>query len=236
MHEQMTQLSTIERDKLVEGHQVYVRKLAGQLAKNLPSSVDFDDLVGFGMIGLLEAAERFDSRRGVSFVTFSHYRIRGAMFDGLKQMGFYSNSQRSSWETNANDILQTASDDADNADVGSSSLDDQIHSVENILESLIPSYLLSLDAEEVLEVADPLAVTEKDVEKRELVNLVLEIVKELNPEEQDLIQKIYFKHVPMVEIAKQRGSNKSWISRLHSRAIQHIKDKLKRRGILADAV
>ncbi|MCU0239566.1 MAG: sigma-70 family RNA polymerase sigma factor [Pyrinomonadaceae bacterium] len=234
MHEQLQQFSTIERDKLIESHQVYVRKLAGQLFRSLPSSVDFEDLVGFGLIGLLESAERFDPRRGVSFVTFSHYRIRGAMFDGLKQMGFYSNAQRTAWEANANDILQTASDDADNADVSTATIEDEIQNVENLLEGLIPSYLLSLDAEEVLEVADPTALTEKDLEKRELVNLIVEIVKELTPDEQDLIKKIYFKHIPMVEIAKQRGSNKSWISRLHARAIQHIKDKLKRRGILEE--
>jgi RNA polymerase sigma factor for flagellar operon FliA len=235
MHEKLLQLSTIERDKLIESHQVYVRKLAGQLSRSLPASVDFEELVGYGMIGLIESAERFDPRRGVSFVTFSHYRIRGAMFDGLKQMGFYSTAQRTAWESNANDILQTASDDADNADSSNTSIEDEIESVENLLEGLIPSYLLSLDAEEVLEVADPSAFTVKDVEKRELFNLILEIVKELTPDEQDLITKIYFKHIPMVEIAKQRGSNKSWISRLHARAIQHIKDKLKRRGILNES-
>ena len=234
MIEQSLQLSNIERDKLVESHLNYVRALAGKIIRTLPSSVDFEELVGYGTIGLIESAERFDARRGVSFTTFSHYRIKGAIFDGLRQMGYYNNqsNKRAVWEANANDLLQTASDDADHSEVNSSSLTDEVAAVENLLEGLIPVYLLSLDAEEAHEVADTSLPISQSVETRQLVSVIMEVVAELSPDEQQLIKDIYIKQIPMVKIAEKRGSNKSWISRLHSRAIQRVQDKLRIRGLL----
>lgn len=234
MIEQSLQLSNIERDKLVESNLSYVRALAGKIMRTLPSSVDFDELVGYGTIGLIESAERFDARRGVSFTTFSHYRIKGAIFDGLRQMGYYNNPihQRAKLEANANDLMQTASDDADHSEINSGSLDDEVASVENLLEGLIPIYLLSLDAEETLEIADTSLPISQNVETRQLVALIMEVVGELSADEQQLIKDIYIKQIPMVKIAEKRGSNKSWISRLHARAIQRVQDKLRIRGLL----
>jgi RNA polymerase sigma factor FliA len=234
MIEQSLQLSNIERDKLVESNLSYVRALAGKIMRTLPSSVDFDELVGYGTIGLIESAERFDARRGVSFTTFSHYRIKGAIFDGLRQMGFYNNqvNKRATLEANANDLMQTASDDADHSEINSGSLDDEVASVENLLEGLIPIYLLSLDAEETLEIADTSLPISQNVETRQLVALIMEVVGELSADEQQLIKDIYIKQIPMVKIAEKRGSNKSWISRLHARAIQRVQDKLRIRGLL----
>jgi RNA polymerase sigma factor FliA len=234
MIEQSLQLSNIERDKLVESHLTYVRALAGKIMRTLPSSVDFEELVGYGTIGLIESAERFDSRRGVSFTTFSHYRIKGAIFDGLRQMGYYNNqaNKRAVWEANANDLLQTASDDADHSEINSSSLQDEVASVENLLEGLIPIYLISLDAEETNEIADGSVPISQSVEKRQMISVIMEVVGELSPDEQQLIKDIYIKQIPMVKIAEKRGSNKSWISRLHSRAIQRVQDKLRIRGLL----
>jgi RNA polymerase sigma factor FliA len=234
MIEQSLQLSNIERDKLVESNLSYVRALTGKIMRTLPSTVEFDELVGYGTIGLIEAAERFDARRGVSFTTFSHYRIKGAIFDGLRQMGYYNNTihQRGKLEANANDLLQTASDDADHSEINSGSVEDEVASVENLLEGLIPVYLLSLDAEETLEVADPALPLSQNIETKQLAALIMEVVGELSADEQQLIKDIYVKQIPMIKIAEKRGSNKSWISRLHARAIQRIQDKLRIRGLL----
>src|SRR6185436_14020281 len=67
-----------------------------------------DDLVGYGHKGLIEAADRFDSKQGVTFTTFAYYRIRGAMLDGLRSMGWYSRSDYARYraEERANELLQ----------------------------------------------------------------------------------------------------------------------------------
>src|SRR6476619_6146842 len=79
-----------ERQRLVDANVPFVRSIAAKLKENLPREVEFDDLVAYGMEGLLEAAERYEKRFGVAFTTFAWYRVRGAMFDGLRAMGYSS--------------------------------------------------------------------------------------------------------------------------------------------------
>src|SRR5512140_3154896 len=78
------------RDRLVEEHLHLVHTIAAKLRGRLGKTMEPGDLVGYGTKGLIEAAERFDPRHGVSFPAFAHYRIRGAIFDGMRTMGWYS--------------------------------------------------------------------------------------------------------------------------------------------------
>ena len=67
----------------VEECQGLVRSLALKVHRGLPRRVDLDDLIGYGQVGLVEAANEFDGSRGTRFATFAYYRIRGAIYDGL---------------------------------------------------------------------------------------------------------------------------------------------------------
>jgi len=75
------------RDELIERYLPYVRSIAQTIISKLPAQIDINDLIGYGRIGLIEAVERFDRTRGVSFKTFAYYRIKGAIYDGLRQIG-----------------------------------------------------------------------------------------------------------------------------------------------------
>src|SRR6476660_169502 len=81
-------LSAADRQKLVDANVPFVRSIASKIKDQLPREIEFDDLYNYGMQGLLEAAERYDRRHGVTFQTFAYYRVRGAMFDGLRNMGW----------------------------------------------------------------------------------------------------------------------------------------------------
>src|ERR671920_1408110 len=98
--------AAFDRDALIEQHRSYARALAHKVMRTLPPAVELSDLVAYGELGLVEAAERFDPRRGVAFATFAHYRIKGAIHDGLREMGVYSRPQsaRVRWLANANDL------------------------------------------------------------------------------------------------------------------------------------
>ena len=106
------------RDRLVEENVDYVRALAGQIREHLTASVDLEDLVAYGLKGLIEAADRFDPRQRVRFTTFAYYRIRGAMFDGLRRMGWLKRGAyaRARLEERANAYLQTIAHDSAGAD------------------------------------------------------------------------------------------------------------------------
>lgn len=82
----------MDRRTLVEVHAPFVRSIAGKIKKSVPKEISFEELYDYGIIGLLEAADRFDPSQGAHFTTFAYYRIRGAIYDGLRGMGWMSRS------------------------------------------------------------------------------------------------------------------------------------------------
>ena len=227
-----------DRDALIEQHRSYARALAVRVMQTLPVPVDLNDLVAYGEVGLVEAAERYDPRRGVAFPTFAHYRIKGAIHDGLREMGYYSRSasRRVRWVANAEDLAQSAADDAQAAAASAgASVDDEINAAQALIDSLIPVYLLSLGSDTVPEVVDHAALSMEQIEERDLVRIVLGALADLSEDEQRLIDALYFKHASMTELAARTGVTKSWISRLHSRAIAHLRDLLRERGVIRGA-
>src|SRR5262245_40849715 len=105
-------MAAMDKKQLVEQHLSLVQAIARKLKKTLRTSIEYDDLVAYGSKGLVEAAERYDARPGVAFTTFAYYRIRGAMFDGLRTMGWYSRADYARYraEERANEYLQSLSD------------------------------------------------------------------------------------------------------------------------------
>lgn len=226
-----------DRDALIEQHRSYARALAVKTMQSLPVTVELNDLVAYGEVGLVEAAERFDPLRGVAFHTFAHYRIKGAIHDGLREMGVYSRAGgvRVRWAGAANDIVQSAGDDRQLAAEGGGSVDDEIAAAQSLIDTLIPVYLLSLGSDQVPEIVDRNAVSMEQIEERELARIVVGLLSELSEDEQQLIDALYFKHTSMTELAARMGITKSWISRLHSRAIKHLRDLLRARGVLEES-
>lgn len=230
------QLTEAERQKFIEQYQPYVRKLASQAYRKTSGKFDMEDLVAYGTLGLVEAAERYNPQRGVSFITFCHYRIKGAIFDGLRQMGLPAPRVKRviNWEAHANRALQAALDD-ETSDAQNVTVKDEVERVQNLIETLIPTYLLSLESDEAKNAPDTRGISaQEEIEKTDLINLVHRIVEELPEAERELLDSIYFKHITMTQIAADKGITKSWVSRLHYRAVQHIREKLNEIGFFID--
>src|SRR5438045_3523425 len=94
------------RERLVIENQGLVRAQASQIHRGLPRSVDLDDLIAYGQIGLHEAALSYDPERGGKFSTYAYYRIRGVIFDGLAKMAWFNRAkqQRAMYERAANEL------------------------------------------------------------------------------------------------------------------------------------
>jgi RNA polymerase sigma factor FliA len=222
----------VDRDELVEKYKYYVYSIVKKIRATLPQNVDFEELVSYGMVGLMESADRFDPRRGIAFTTFSYYRIRGAIFDGLRDMGVLMRSPQGKWvqrEANVNDLIQTASDDSDG---GHQTVDDEISEVGRLVDRILPAYMLSLSDESTPEVVDANELPSEIVELDDLVKLVRAQVDSLSAKERKLIEKLYFKQVSTTQLAREMGVTKSWVSRLHSKAIAQLRDNLIRIGVI----
>lgn len=228
-----TQNTFLDRDALVERYRPYVFSIARQVLQSFPVKVDFEELASYGMIGLFEAADRYDSSRKASFVTFSYYRIKGAMFDGLRQMGILTRTPNDAWvrrESLINDLAQTTADEE--SEIPNNSVTDEIQSIERFVDSLIPAYLLSLSEENAPDIADSRELPNVDIEFRQTINVVRETIKELPDKEREIVEALYFKQISTTELAKIMGVNKSWVSRLHSKAIARLRQRLSMNGVL----
>ncbi len=230
-----SQQAFVDRDELVERYRPYVFSIVKQVKNSLPLNVDFEELVSYGMIGLLEAADRYDPRRKVSFSTFSYYRIKGAVFDGLREMGFLTRTPNPAWvrrEAILNDLIQTATDDE--TDNPTATVEDEIANIERSVDSLIPAYLLSLSDENAPEIADKSDLADVVIEQSQTMGKVRSAVKELPEKEREIIESLYFKHISTKELAQQMGVNKSWVSRLHSKAVQRLRQRLSLSGVISN--
>jgi RNA polymerase sigma factor for flagellar operon FliA len=225
-------------DQLVEQHLHLVHSLADKMRHWLGRTMEPGDLVGYGTQGLIEAAKKFDPRQGTAFRTFAHYRIRGAIFDGMRRMGWYSRVDYARFraEERANEYLAAASAREAAAKAAHSASqhkpvdkpEDKSTVLEDIAEILggvaavhITSIEAARDAPDDRFQAPDAAVLE--AEGRERVRAAL---AKLPERERQLVELYYFADMKLEEAGKKLGLSKSWASRLHSRAVNHLREFL----------
>lgn len=213
---------------VVEQYTPYVRSIAGKIRKKLPPDIEFDDLVEYGMIGLLEAAQRYDPNAGANFMTFAYYRIRGAVYDGLRSMGWMSRTQyaKARFEERANEYLAAV---AFAEESGEKAPDNPFeHAVQDLaaaVEGLAAVYLTAIDGTEGLQLEDtknPLPEEALGLEQARA--LVRKTITGLGDQERQLMEMYYYREMSLQEVGDHLGLSKSWTSRLHGRVV----DKLRR--------
>jgi RNA polymerase sigma factor for flagellar operon FliA len=228
-------MAASEKKQLVEQHLGLVQAIARKVKKTLGARIDFDDLVAYGAKGLVEAAERYDARPGVAFTTFAYYRIRGAMFDGLRTMGWYSRADYARYraEERANEYLQHHADGpARDGGGGASAATDAaeaLAAVAHVLSGVAAVHITSLEA--AAAVADQtFAAPDAAIDTGRLGARVRAAVKALPEKERRLLELYYFEDKTLEEAGGALGLSKSWACRLHARAVDLL------RAAMADAL
>jgi RNA polymerase sigma factor for flagellar operon FliA len=218
------------KSQLVEQHLSLVEAIARKLKRTLGASIDFDDLVGYGSKGLVEAAERFDPRHGVAFSTFAYYRIRGAMFDGLRTMGWYSRADYARYraEERANEYLRSQAERAGAraAEGGAgASAAETLAEVAGVLSGVAAVHITSLDA--AARVADERAAApDAALDSGRLGRRVRDAFQKLPDKERRLMELYYFGNMNLEEAGAELGLSKSWACRLHARAVDLLRQAL----------
>ncbi len=208
----------VDRDQLVEQYLPYASSIANKVAQTLSNDADIEEIVSNARLGLLEAAKRFDPKYNVDFKTFSYYRIRGAIYDGLRKTGWIPRSLYSKikFEQAANEYLQTASD---NGPLKRS--DNEAGEIYDTVNSLASIYIISIDSgEETMEIEDQKANDiEQKAEFQKIKEYMRQAIEELPEKERKLIKMYYFQNKTLEEAGHKLGLSKSWTSRLHARAL-----------------
>jgi RNA polymerase sigma factor for flagellar operon FliA len=211
----------------------FVEALARRMASTMPHSIDLGDLVQDGVLGLIDAACRFDDARGIKFETFAERRVRGSMIDALRRDAWPRGVRRIRRELEAaREELRrelggepTLADLAQRVGADEARLERTILRISTI-ESTSP--LANLEAHDgtslpaVLVPSEPPAPDRlfEQAETRERVRAAL---VRLPARERRIIALYYFGDVTMKQIGEQIGVNESRVSQLHARAIQRLR-------------
>ncbi len=207
-------------EELVERHSGLVYAIANKLKKKLSIRVSLEDLEAYGFQGLLQAYERFDSSQG-EFSTYAYWRIRGAIIDGCRREGWMSHhSLRRARALEGIDEFSESAHEAQKTDQAPRTFDEALDRVGDFVASAGVIVMMDEVDEEFLE--DP--TQEDKVEKQQEKQLLKQGLRLLSEQEREVIIRFYFKEESMGDIGAHFGHTKSWTSRIHTRAIEKIRD------------
>ena len=187
-------LSPERRRALADDHMGLARVVAQTVHRSLRGAIELDDLVAFATVGLLQAASRYDDSKGASFASFAYQRIRGAIYDGIREIA--------PLPTSAYRAARASESPGPNLFVTS----------------------LDAHVEAGFQVADPSSPSaEENAERSELCAMLRRAIAGLSERERALILAHYFLDKPLRSAGNDLGISKSWASRLHSQAICRLR-------------
>jgi RNA polymerase sigma factor for flagellar operon FliA len=221
-----------DRDRLVNEHLELVRTIASKLKRKLGKTMDEGDLVGYGTQGLIEAAKKFDPSHGTPFAAFAYHRIRGAMFDGMRTMGWYSRADcaRFRAEERAGEYLAAAGEreaaekiaDATAANKDKSAI---VQDIADLLSGVAAVHITCIES--ASEIPDErFKAPDTDLLENEARAQVRSALADLPEKERQLMELYYFADMNLEAAGAKLGLSKSWASRLHARAVNHLRDTL----------
>jgi RNA polymerase sigma factor for flagellar operon FliA len=228
------------REKLLMHYLPLARQIAGRMIISFPKSVELSELVSAGLVGLVKAIDRFDPAVGVKFETYALPRIKGAIFDSMREMDWAPRSIRAKAKLleetlqkltaqlgrfpNDKELAQELSVDLedyyqmldDAAVVTQLSLDDQLTSKQGDVLSLF-------DVVEADEEENPLF----GVEREELKSATVEAIKKLPDQERLVVVLYYYEELTLKEIGAVLEITESRVSQIHTKAILSLRSQLK---------
>lgn len=228
------------QDRRIVAGLPFVEALARRMAASMPHSIDIGDLVQDGVIGLIDAANRFDEGRGIKFETFAERRVRGAMIDALRRDAWPRGVRRQRRELEAarESLRLELGHEPSMADLAAKVGTDEKRLGRTIVRiNTIESTSPLASGEHADESALPAALVPSEpdkpdcaYEKRETRERVLAAISSLPHRERKVIGLYYYGEVTMKQIGTEIGVNESRVSQLHARAIRRLRDALGQLG------
>jgi RNA polymerase sigma factor for flagellar operon FliA len=200
----------------------FVRSQARGFVKLCPPSVQYEELVSYGTLGMIEARKRFDPSRGIPFHAFAHYRVRGAIFDGLREMSWmHPNAYKRLRARERTDLyMETLAESA----YGNPTRQVATQLIGEVAADMSVVYLTTEAAAAARE-AKPEAATMPGEAVCDLAR-VLRAAEKLTEQERLLLRKLYVEDVSLSEAGKVLGLSRSWLCRLHAATIRKLRQGL----------
>ena len=236
------------REAFIKQYAPLVKYVAGKVAVGMPHSVEFDDLVGFGVFGLLDAIDKYDPDKNGKFKTYAVTRIRGAIFDELRSIDWVPRSVRQKTREIEEPIGSLE------AQLGRTASDQEIAAALGVSEDEVLKTMLKISGTSVLSLndvwysgdeSDKISIGESIesptsmnpdviVEKDEIRRVIIEAINELPEKEKKVLVLYYYEDLTLKEIGQVLEVTESRVSQLHTKAILRLRAKLTnvRKGIM----
>ncbi len=228
-----------DKSQLIRDHLYLVDIIARRMVTQVPSFMNRDDIKSAGMLGLLDAANKFDSAKNILFKTFAEYRIRGAILDEMRKLDWFSRTQRDKQTRVGKTItdleLELGRDPEDHevAKAMNMSLDEYRTMVGEV------SHLGCVSLNETLDQSDegrsfldcltderPGALPGARIEEQQLTKKMAEVLAQLAEKERLVISLYYYEELTQKEIAEVLELSEGRVSQLHSQALIKLRTKL----------
>ncbi len=231
-----------EREQLILDHLPQIKYIAQRISTKLPSHVELNDLVSAGVLGLLDAIEKFDPGRGVKFKTYAELRIKGAILDSLRNLDWAPRSLRKKSKDlervykELEQRLSRPATDKEVCDAMNISLDEFYELIDQIKGLNLGSFH-ELASHEDDKNSEPLVKYIPDAPQMDPFNLfqkseirkILSFAIDALPKKERLVVSLYYyDELTMKEIGKVLGVNESRVSQLHTKAMLRMRTKLRK--------
>lgn len=232
-----------DRQELILKHLPYVKRIVHRMAVHLPPNVDLDDLIHVGVIGLIQAIDRYDPSRDNKFLTYAVFRIKGAVLSELRSRDYLSRSNRRkvrALEQAYQRLEQRLGRDVTDEELGAE-LDIPVAEVQSVKQM---SSICFVSFEELgYAEGDRGRLLDSLMSNGSGDALTLTRVKEVRtalasaidglPEKEKLVISLYYQdELTMKETGKVLNITESRVSQIHSQAIVHLRSKLRREGLI----
>ncbi|MBI2952331.1 FliA/WhiG family RNA polymerase sigma factor [bacterium] len=231
----------VSRERQLTDYLPMVKYIAGRIAMGVPRSVELDDLISAGVVGLIEAFNSFDAEKGVKFESYASIRIRGAILDELRAVDWAPRSTRAKSREMERAIsalenrLGRSPTEREIAESLGVPLDDLHH----LLDDISSTTLLSLDEltygsddDKPVPLVDTLGMPGQsdalsDLEREEMKALLVDSIGLLSEQERLVIALYYYEELTLKEIGQVMELSESRVSQIHTKAVLSLRAKLR---------
>ena len=229
-------------DQLIE-YLPLVKYIAGRIAIGLPKSVELDDLINAGVVGLIEAYNNFDAGKGVKFESYASMRIRGSILDELRAVDWAPRSTRAKsreMERSISSLENTLGRSPTDEEIAED-LDVSLNDLYKLLDDLSSTTLLSLDElsygsdeDKPVPLLDTLKSKERSdaldqLERDEMRNLLVDAIEYLTEQERLVVALYYYEELTLKEIGQVMELSESRVSQIHTKSVLSLRAKLRMR-------
>lgn len=226
------------KNKLIEHYIPLVKIVAGRMYNYYGSKIEYEDLLSYGIFGLIDSIEKFDIHKNIKFETYAQIRIKGAIIDNIRRLDWVPRSLRKK-SKQIQQTIHTLENNLGNIPTNAQIaeyMNINVEEVEDILSDIATFNVISL--EEFLSNKNDSISSRRDddlpeniYEKEEIKNILIEAINQLPDKEKLIISLYYYEELTYKEIGNILNLSESRISQIHSKTIINLKNGLINRGV-----